>query len=87
MNNTIIIFIITLIIPLSSLAQTVEDNLEKYWYLRQRLEDHFIVISPNDEPGTNIPAITVHKNGIMNWHDGNSGMQYYIGMLATEYRL
>jgi len=87
MNNTIIIFIITLIIPLSSLAQTVKDNLEKYWYLRQRLEDHFIVISPNDEAGTNIPANTVHKNGIMNWHDGNSGMQYYIGMLATEYRL
>ncbi len=87
MKNTIIIFIIILIIPLSSLTQTVEDNLEKYWYLRQRLEDHFIAISPNNESGTNIPAITVQKNGIMNWHDGNSGMQYYIGMLATEYRL
>lgn len=68
-------------------SQYNPDNLEKYWYYSQRFKDNFIVISSGDEQGTNIPAMIVKEDGNMDWNDGNSGLQYYIGMLATEYRL
>jgi hypothetical protein len=76
-------------------AQTTQENLEKYWLYRDRLRKHFIVISPHDEFGTNIPFFyhsfywkegNIDRRGLT-IGDGNDGLQYYIGMLATEYAL
>ncbi len=78
-------------------SQGTEHNLEKYWYYRQRLKNQFMVVSANNEQGTNIPAID--RKGVWNntyntlyasklaWGDDNGNLPYYIGMLATEYRL
>lgn len=72
-------------------AQTTQENLEKYWLYRDRLRKHFIVISPHDEFGTNIPFFYHSYEGDnrkgLTIGDGNDGLQYYIGMLATEYAL
>ncbi|MEJ5265989.1 MAG: hypothetical protein WHT29_11795 [Bacteroidales bacterium] len=70
-------------------AQNPELNLIKYWNYRERLRKYFIAISPNNEKGTNIPASSITGNGYrtLSWGDGNGCLQYYIGLLATEYRL
>ena len=69
-------------------AQTIETNLQKYWNYRERLRKYFVLISPNDEAGSNYPASSIDVvNKVMQWGDGNGSMQYYIGMLATEYAL
>ncbi len=78
-------------------AQNTEVNLEKYWYYRQKLKSDFIVVSPGNEPGTNIPASerygsydqdhNIYKENKISWGDGNANLQYYIAVLATEYRL
>ena len=72
------------------LAQTSQENLNKYWYYRQRLKDYFVVVDQNDGFGTNIPFAQIKNdanNITMYGGDGNGTMQYYIGVLATEYRL
>lgn len=68
-------------------AQTINENLKKYWYYRERLRNNFILISSNyTEEGTNIPADRINGNQI-DWDDGNSSLYHYISVLATEYRL
>ncbi len=92
------LLIITFIIfYTNSEAQNIQHNLEKYWHYRQRLKDEFIVVSSNNSKGTNLPAMTrggsIDQNtgqfseASLSFTDGNGGIQYYIGMLATEYRL
>lgn len=71
-----------------SYGQDIVQNLQKYWYYRQRFEDKFIVISSNNEKGTNIPFSGINNiNKSISTCDGNAGMQYYLGVLATEFRL
>ena len=84
-----IITIYICFIPIKLFTQTLEDNLQKYWNYRYRLRENFIVVSPNNEKGTNIPAayITGNEFSILHWGDGNGCIQYYIGLLATEYKL
>lgn len=71
-------------------AQDVEPELmNKYNHYRQRLENEFIVISPDVElNGVNIPAIDrlIHPSGnkMLTWSDGNSNFNNYIMMLVTE---
>jgi hypothetical protein len=81
---------------INSNAQNIQHNLEKYWYYRQRLKTDFLVVSSYNSQGTNLPAMArggyIDNDGqfretSLSWGDGNSGIQYYIGMLATEYRL
>lgn len=69
-----------------------EDLMEKYQDYRQRLEDEFIVISPDVELyGVNIPAIDrktdSYGNKNIRWSDGNSNFNNYISMLVTEIEL
>jgi hypothetical protein len=33
-----------------------QDMLERYWYYRYRLKKQFVLVSPYNELGTNIPA-------------------------------
>ena len=70
-------------------AQTPEQNLQKYWNYRERLRKYFIAVSPSDEQGANIPASSIGGSKYDDFYtgDGNGTMQYYIGVLATEYRL
>jgi len=73
-------------------AQTGKDNLNKYWLYRDRLRKYFVVEDPNDGFGTNIPFWWTNNcdpnSGItLTTGDGNDDLQYYIGMLATEYAL
>ena len=67
-------------------SQNVELNFQKYLNYRERLFRYYIATSPNDEKGTNIPGMRI-KDGVLNFGDGNGGLPYYIGWLATEYRL
>ncbi len=39
-------------------SQGTVQNLEKYWYYKQRLQENFMVVSSTNESGTNHPAIT-----------------------------
>jgi hypothetical protein len=88
----IIIVIIEALLTIRVEAQSTQQNLNKYWYYRQRLRDYFVVVDPNDGFGTNIPFSNILKktpNDVikMGGGDGNGAMQHYIGVLATEYRL
>ncbi|MDA3912075.1 MAG: hypothetical protein PF448_12040 [Bacteroidales bacterium] len=75
------------------LAQSLEqDLLKKYQNYRQRLENEFVVISPDVELyGVNIPAIDrktdPYGNQNLRWSDGNSNFNNYISMLVTEITL
>jgi hypothetical protein len=83
-----IIILLYLLVPIGAIAQSTSENLQKYWYYRERLRQNFVVVSANNEPGSNIPAdyISLSKNEI-GWDDGNMSLSHYIAVLATEYRL
>ena len=79
-----------LIISLS--GQSLRDNLQKYWYYRNRLANFVKVSSNYNEAGTNYPATEIHTlpqytEDQIYFDDGNSVMNHYISVLATEYRL
>ena len=86
-----LIFLLFLYTTIFSIqGQTPQKNLQKYWDYRQQLEEKFVWVSPCNEPGSNIPAskINTHIRGTsISWDDGNKILPYYIGLLATEYRL
>lgn len=79
-------------------SQTPEFNLKKYWYLRWRLKNYFMVVG--EGPGKSIPAgirekyFDDTKNGGPNYYstaldfgDAPNYLAHYIGVLATEYQL
>lgn len=78
-------------------AQTPQQNLEKYWLYRDRLDKYFVLIDANtNKIGTNTPFYYNYKQWsseeqnyyhVLSTGDGNHQMQFYIGMLATEYAL
>lgn len=61
MSKLIKIILLVQLCAISALlpAQSPEQNLQKYWNYRERLRKYFVAISPNDEKGTNIPAIGI----------------------------
>lgn len=86
----------------SSYAQTVELNMQKYWKFRNELRESFTKIGPNPgeslvarkiEPMKCTDNIPENPNGAgwnyssMDWGDGTIRQGYYLGLLATEYRL
>jgi len=72
---------------------SIQNSMEKYWSLRKRLRDSFIVVSPIvDQNGTNLPAeMYCFDEGQKGPHWGEdilgSQYTYYLAMLATEYKL
>jgi len=72
-------------------SQTIEQNLNKYWYYRKRLKEQFMVVSNGNEQGTNIPAGHRHYQGRnsnkIKWGDATIYLANYISVLATEYKL
>jgi hypothetical protein len=91
-KRIVIIAIISQCIMVSLSAQSPHDNLQKYWYYRNRLKN-FVKVSSSyydayTEAGTSIPAsmIDTTLNKIY-FDDGNGALNQYISVLATEYRL
>jgi hypothetical protein len=68
-------------------AQTNKQNLEKYWKYRERLVSDFLVIGP--DAGQSIPAgiRNLYNGGALHFGDAPVYLGYYLGVLATEYRL
>ncbi|MBN1597900.1 MAG: T9SS type A sorting domain-containing protein [Bacteroidales bacterium] len=95
MKKFIILLYLFLGLFIAIKAQTTQINLKKYWTYRDKLFKYFVYASSDvDRPGTNYPAMRIEMSDPQNQNkrmicfgDGNGGLQYYIGMLATEYRL
>jgi hypothetical protein len=89
----IVLALILLSSVLSLQAQSPNKiNLEKYWRYRERLVKDFVVVTPSNGAGTNIPAVGLFldDNGnkqLLHWDDANSNISHYLSMLATEYKL
>lgn len=70
----------------TALAQTTADNLEKYWFLRTRMQTELTVIA--DVPGGGQPATERHvEQGYIRWADSTIRLGWYIGVLATEHHI
>ncbi|TND10414.1 MAG: hypothetical protein FD123_56 [Bacteroidetes bacterium] len=68
-----------------SYAQAPQINLEKYWKYRERLKN---AVVPGNCMGCSLPASRGRDGASeLAWDDETIELGYYIGMLATEYRL
>ncbi len=67
-------------------GDTTEDNLDKYYALRQRLVTEFTSVGAG--PGQSQPAPErMDSQGRMKWGDGTIALGFYLGVLATEHHL
>ncbi|MBI3500620.1 MAG: T9SS type A sorting domain-containing protein [Bacteroidetes bacterium] len=68
-------------------AQGNQMNLQKYWHYRYRLKNYFMVMG--DGSGESLPATIRNIYGIssMQWSETPRYMGWYLGVLATEYKL
>ena len=80
----LILFLIIGIYP--AIAQSPIQNLKKYWYYRFRLQNDFLKVGPNQ--GESIPAeARFYGNNTIKWADAGMYIGWYLGVLATEYKL
>lgn len=93
MIKRIILFGLMLFMFSNSYCQTSEINLIKYWKLRERLKQNFI-IEIGDCQGCSLPAserVRSNNGGIVSakikWGDATAYLSMYISVLATEYHL
>lgn len=86
MKKTISIFLF-IFLNIFTNAQDEQTNLQKYWHYRYRLVNYFMVVG--DGPGMSLPADIRNINGSdqLRWGEAPVYLGYYIGVLATEYRL
>lgn len=95
MKKTILLITLAAITCSLGLSQSLEQNLKKYWYYRDRLKSDFMVVDNNNGQGTNIPASLRNKKedaqGVMQtyleWGDAEAYLGQYVMVLATEYKL
>ncbi|MFN4234983.1 MAG: hypothetical protein ACK4IK_09285 [Bacteroidia bacterium] len=93
-NKRKLLFIVFIIINCIELI--AQSNIEKYWYYRQRVQDGFIKYGENigesmlsdirnayKNEGINPPAYS----NMLRWGQHSIYMGWYIGVLATEYKL
>lgn len=73
-----------------------QSNIEKYWYYRQRIQDGFIKYGENIGESMLADIRNAYKNenvnppvysNILRWGQHSIYMGWYIGVLATEYKL
>ena len=96
--NKLIIYGILILISFRCGSQTLYDVHKKYWYYRYRLKNNFLLIG--DCQGCSLPVNQRSKNYINNDFDGADGFEgnmkwddvtitlgWYLGVLATEYKL
>ncbi len=94
--------IITVLVTVTSYAQTDDFNLKKYWKFRNTFVEQFVKIGKAD--GESLPAgkrkpcncidnLYLNPQGVpdcygeMHWGDGMIRHGHYLGFLATEYAL
>lgn len=95
-----LVVILLLLSSFGSIAQTYQENLEKYWYFRHRLREEFMFFSANaSSPGSHMPAecrsdtLIPNNRGdnyeqhFIRWGDGVWWLGHYMAVLALEYRL
>jgi hypothetical protein len=91
------------LLAIHSLSQQPTDPLQaKYWYYRYRLTNDFMVKGSNNDcrtaSGYSIPASQIAVTNIdretkeksytnIQWGDATSSLGFYMGVLATEFRL
>jgi hypothetical protein len=82
-----ILFFLFLFISEFNFAQDELVNLQKYWHYRYRLTHYYMVVG--EGPGMSLPADIRNTNnsGEIRWGEVPVYLGYYIGTLATEYRL
>lgn len=99
MKAKIIIFLLLLITAITLVAQSNQQN--KYWFYRYRLRHKFLkaglvdyscldISKDNFISGYSIPAGIINYNNPpdqLSWGDGTAELGWYIGILATEWRL
>lgn len=75
-----------LVLPSLLSAQSLEDNLAKYWKYRHKLVTQYMLVG--DEQGYSLPASYINP-GLerMKWSDNTIWLGWYMGTLATEYHL
>jgi len=91
-----IILLLFTIFSLESVAQTYQENLEKYWYYRHRLKTEWMYNSEHYQQGdVCVPEnIAIHEDCIggfdlsyLRTGDQTWLLGHYLGVLATEYKL
>lgn len=96
MQNKIVIFIIVIFVVFADFMSQAQDAhtamLKKYQHYRERLENEFVVVSPDVEYyGVNHPAVDRFSDkwgyNHLSWSDGNSNFNNYIILLVTEIEL
>lgn len=95
----VIFFLVIYFLPQTVSSQMISDtkNHDRYWYYRHRLFYDFI--GRNGVQGTNLPVSIrgvyssadpsgiINPSGIIKWGDATIDLGWYIGVLATEYKL
>lgn len=75
-----------LLLSTSAFAQSTSADLDKYWALRDRLDDEFMV--QGAAAGDSIPATyRLDVAGLAVWSDATVRVGWYLGVLATEHAL
>ena len=79
--------LISIVIIFSVFSAFSQDNMEKYWYYRQRLTDYFVKVGP--KVGESIVAERLNDQKLHKYKigDGTIDLAWYISVLATEYAL
>jgi hypothetical protein len=94
MKKKLLVTIMSLFCGFEVFSQTLSWNeYNKYWYYRYRLVNHFLVRGEEnplicDQPsGYSIPAEVAFNGNDIHWGDATLYLGWYIGVLATEYKL
>lgn len=89
-RNNLLCFLF--LFSVSAFTQTAEFNLKKYWYLKWRLKNYFMV--EGEGYGKTLPmgirntyVDNIHWSTGSNFGDAPNYLAAYIGVLATEYKL
>ena len=89
-----IVMLLLLLFSLESMAQSYQENLEKYWDYRVRLKNDFIYFT--GDPTINGSHQPIERRAVYNdenyqddidMGDATYNLGYYIGLLALEYKL
>jgi hypothetical protein len=93
MKHIIFLIIAFLLVSIDIYSQTAQSNFNKYWFYRDRLKKRFMVEGPNQGESLVAPRIEKlypnksNKQYLYHFGDQTIQMGWYLGVLATEYRL